>query len=95
MNRLLLKGLPLAESALYIRRSMILKNKHYRKAFTAVHKRNIGTKQISGNRDAQKRISETKELFSTSTVAHQSTRRRVLQLCEPDLVKEYKDAILA
>jgi hypothetical protein len=90
MNRLFLKGLPLAESALYLRRSVMLKNKHYRKAFTAVQKRNIATKQSGGLRNASQGIPETREIFSTSTVAHQATRRRVFSIRELSVDK--KDA---
>jgi hypothetical protein len=88
MNRIFLKGLPLAESALYLRRSLMLKNKHYRKAFTAVQKRNIATKQSGGFRNASQGIQETREIFSTSTVTHQATRRRVFSIRESAMDKE-------
>ena len=84
MNRILLKGLPMAESALYRRRPNV-----NRRALTlaCLPKRNIPTRQ-SGYKNAAT-IKETPpvsyETFSTSTVAHQATRKRFLRVCESEL----------
>ena len=93
MNRLCMKALPIAESALHIRRAILHKNiqrpRLTRNTLTLGclplrrKTQNIDTNQI-GILDA--RVSH--ESFSTSTVAHQATRRRVLRVCEPELVKK-------
>ena len=104
MNRLCMKALPIAESALHIRRAILDKNiqrpRLGRRLTTGNHRltrntltlgclplrrktQNIDTNQI-GILDA--RVSH--ESFSTSTVAHQATRRRILRICEPELVKK-------
>jgi len=97
MNRLCMKALPIAESALHIRRAILHKNiqrprlshRLTRNTLTLgclpIRRKtqNIDTNQI-GILDA--RVSH--ESFSTSTVAHQATRRRVLRIREPELAEK-------
>ena len=108
MNRLCMKALPIAESALHIRRAMLNKNIQGPRLSQRLGHRltrntltlgclpirrkiqNIDTNQI-GILDA--RVSH--ESFSTSTVAHQATRRRVLRIREPELVEKERDIPLA
>jgi hypothetical protein len=80
----ILKGLPIAESELYKRRNTLLKvAKGARRSTTLssyIRKRNIEGNQSSVDYNAP--------VFSSSTISHWATRRRLLPLCKSEMVKE-------
>jgi len=92
MNRVL-KGLPMAESELYKRRNTLLKGcKGMRRCSTLANyvnrKRNVGDNQSSSDYNERFAAPVPTEYFSTSTVAHQATRRRVLSVYKSTVAKE-------
>ena len=81
-----LKGLPIAESELYKRRNTLLKLnavKGQRRSTTLssyIRKRNIEGNQSSVDYNAP--------VFTSSTISHWATRRRLLPLCKSEMAKE-------
>jgi hypothetical protein len=99
MNRLLLSSVPVVESELYKRRSTRLISLYRipnRRATTLahIHKRNIAYNQ-KGISDANYTIPVHRELFKTSNVRHQATRKRLLSVYKPEMVETDEITILA
>lgn len=89
----MLKGLPIAESELYKRRNTLLKLnalKGARRSTTLSsynRKRNVDNNQSSVDYNAP--------VFSSSTISHCATRRRVLPLYKSEMAKEDTNTELA
>ena len=82
MSRLFLRGLPIVESHLYKTRFTYLKNASARRASTlsSINKRNISHNQSGINKDARK--TAPVEIFNSSIITHQATRKRLLPICK-------------
>jgi hypothetical protein len=82
MSRLFLRGLPIVESHLYKTRFISLKNASARRASTlsTIHKRNISHNQSGINKDARQTVPV--EIFNSSIITHQATRKRLLPICK-------------
>ena len=98
MNRLYLRGLPIVESALYRKRLSserlgLGKKFSIRRASTIciMNKRNVDYNQSPIIKDA--RVNKTRqrapvEIYTSSIVTHQATRKRFLPICESCMDKE-------
>ena len=107
MHRLLLKGIPIAESELYKRRERLstlnvmlglhgkVKAKAKARASTLSHirTRNVDYKQ-SGIQDARER-ENCAPVYSTASVGHQATRKRFLSIYKSGMAQENTDTQLA
>ena len=97
MNRLLLRGIPIAESELYRKRSIRIRSKRA-VTLSHIHKRNMSYNQ-SGIFNVGERVGERvpvpRELFTTSSVRHQTTRKRLLPIYKSSVAKEDQRAELA
>jgi hypothetical protein len=99
----MLKGLPIAESELYKRRNTLLKLNALKRArrsntlstYTYIRKRNIDDNQSSVDYNERFRAPVFRELFSSSTISHCATRRRVLPLYKSEVAKEDQNTELA
>ena len=81
MSRLFLRGLPIVESHLYRARFISLKNASARRASTLSSiKRNISHNQSGINKDARQTVPV--EIFNSSVITHQATRKRLLPICK-------------
>lgn len=81
MSRLFLRGLPIVESHLYRTRFISLKNASVRRASTLSSiKRNISHNQSGINKDARQTVPV--EIFNSSIITHQATRKRLLPICK-------------
>jgi hypothetical protein len=105
MNRLLLIGLPVAKSVLYDRRSLLAKlpkSKFFKRNNHTISsvirpRENLNVLQrddIPGG-DISYGIPASHEAFSTCSVRHQATRKRLLSVYKPEMVETGEIAILA
>ena len=98
MNRLLLNSVPVVESELYKQRSMRLISLYRipnRKATTLGHinKVNMGYNQ-RGILNAKFAIPVHRELFKTSKVRYQTTRKRFLSVYKSEVVETNENTTL-
>ena len=91
MNRLFLRGLPIVESALYRKRLGVGKKVSMRRAATLciMNKRNIDYNQSGIIRDAtDTRQRAPVEIYTSSIITHQATRKRLLPICQSRMDEE-------